>query len=150
MADLLTHKRARFDYEILEEFEAGIQLFGNEVKALREKLGKLDGSHITVRGGEAYLMNAEIPPYQPKNTAKDYDARRNRRLLLTRKELDILAAKEAEKGLAIIPISLYHKGRTIKVRIAVARGKKKADKRESLKKREAMKDMARIMKVRMR
>jgi SsrA-binding protein len=150
MADILTHKRARHDYEILDQFEAGIQLFGGEVKSLRANQGKLEGSHVTVRGGEAFLIGMEIPPYQPKNSPKEYDAKRNRRLLLTRKEIEIIGGKEAEKGLTIIPLSLYHKGRTIKVRLAIARGKKKVDKRESLKKREAMKDMARAMKARMR
>ena len=87
MANLIEHKRINFDYELLESFEAGVQLFGTEVKSLRAHHGKLEGAHITVRGGEAFLMNAEIPPFQAANTAKSYEATRNRRLLLTKKEL---------------------------------------------------------------
>ena len=147
MANLIEHKKAHFDYEILEQFEAGIQLFGGEVKSLRDHRGKLEGAHITVRGGEAFLLNAEIPLYQPANeTGGGYEPTRNRRLLLTRKELADLATQEEKAGLTIIPLSMYNKGRVIKVRIGVARGKKKSDKRASIMKREHLRDIAREVK----
>lgn len=146
MANLIEHKRAHFDYEIMETFEAGVQLFGTEVKSLREHRGKLEGAHVTVRGGEAFLLNAEIPAFQPANTAKGYEPSRNRRLLLTKKELGELAKAEDTKGLTIVPLSMYNKGRVIKLKFAIARGKKKADKRETIKKREAIRDIAREVK----
>ena len=76
---LIEHKKARFDYEILEEFEAGLELLGHEVKALRQAQGKLEGAHVIIRGGEAYVTGMSIPPYQPKNTPKDYDPHQTRR-----------------------------------------------------------------------
>ena len=146
MANLIEHKRAHYDFEILEQFEAGLQLFGTEVKSLREHRGKLEGAHITVRGGEAFLMNAEIPPFQAANVGKGYEPTRNRRLLLTQKELKELAKAEEEKGLTLVPLSMYNKGRMIKLRLAIARGKKKGDKREAIKKRESLRDIARAVK----
>jgi SsrA-binding protein len=146
MANLIEHKRVNFDYELLEQFEAGVQLFGTEVKSLRANRGKLEGAHVTVRGGEAFLMNAEIPPFQPANTEKGYEPTRNRRLLLKKKELEELAKAEASSGLTIVPISMYNKGRVIKLRLAIARGKKKGDKRETIKKRESLREIGRALK----
>ena len=116
------------------------------MKSLRDHRGKLEGAHITVRGGEAFLLNAEIPAYQPGNTSGDYEPKRNRPLLLTKKELAELATQEEKAGLTIIPLSMYNKGRVIKVRIGVARGKKKSDKRASIMKREHLRDIARVVK----
>lgn len=146
MANLLEHKKARFNYEILETFEAGIELLGPEVKSVRAKQGSLEGAHITVRGGEAYLIGAHIPPYQPSNTPKDYNPDRIRKLLLTKKELSLLAGQESKKGLTIVPISVYNKGRKMKLQVAIARGKKKFDKRETTKKRESDREIRREMK----
>ena len=146
MANLIEHKRAHFDYEILEQFEAGMQLFGTEVKSLRAHRGKLEGAHVTVRGGEAFLMNAEIPAFQPTNATKGYEPARNRRLLLTKKEIAELATAEEKAGLTIVPLSMYNKGRTIKLRLAIARGKKKTDKRQTIMKREHLRDIAREVK----
>jgi SsrA-binding protein len=148
MTNLAEYKKATFNYQILEEFEAGIELSGQEVKSVRNNRATIDGSHITIRGGEAFLIGASIPPFQPANAASGYDAMRNRRLLLNKKELAELARGEEQKGLTVIPISMYNKGRLIKVRVAIARGKKKFDKRETLKKREADRDIAREAKVR--
>ena len=148
MSNLAEYKKATWNYEILEEFEAGIELSGQEVKSVRNNRATIDGSHVTVRGGEAFLIGASIPPYQPGNAPQGYDAMRNRRLLLNKKELAQLARGEEQKGLTVIPISMYNKGRLIKVRVAVAKGKKKFDKRESLKKRESDRDIARAVKVR--
>ena len=143
---LIQNKKAHFNYEILEKITAGIELLGLEVKTLRGKSGSLDGAYVTVRGGEAYLIGATIPPFQPGNTPKEYDPKRNRRLLLTKKEIANLAGTETKKGLTIIPISVYNKGRKIKVDIAIARGKKEFDKRETLKKRESEREINRTLK----
>jgi SsrA-binding protein len=141
---LIENRKARFNYELLEKMEAGIELLGFEVKALRNKQGSLDGAYVIVRGGEAFLVNSFIPPYQPKNTPKEHDPRRNRKLLLTKKELAELAGAESKKGLTIVPLSVYNKGRKVKVGIAIARGKKKYDKRETIKKRDTEREMRRL------
>ncbi len=133
---LITNRRARFDYDILETFEAGLSLLGTEVKSLRKGQGKLDGSYVVIRGGEALLVGASIPAFQQKNTSPSYDPERARTLLLTEKELKELELKSEKQGLTIVPLSLYNKGRLLKLEIAVARGKKKADKRQSIMKRE--------------
>ncbi|MBI2476485.1 MAG: SsrA-binding protein SmpB [Candidatus Taylorbacteria bacterium] len=146
MTTFIHNKKAAFDYELLEKFTAGVELFGFEVKALRRKQGSLEGAYVTVRGGEAYLMHATVPPFQPGNTPKDYDPTRNRRLLLTKKEIARLASHESQKGLTIVPVSVYNSGRKLKVEIAIARGKKKFDKRETLKKREASREIERTLK----
>ncbi len=143
---LVENKKAHLNYEILEEYEAGLELLGGEVKALRAKLGKLDGSHITVRGGEAYLIGASIPPYQSGNTPADYEPMRNRKLLLTKKEITILGEHESQKGLTIVPLRVYNKGRHLKLALGVARGKKKYDKRATLKERDTKRDMDRTLK----
>lgn len=142
---LIENRKAHFNYEFLEKLDAGIELFGFEVKSLRAKLGSLDGAYAIVRGNEAFLVNVYIPAYQPKNAPKGYDERRNRKLLLTRKEIDALLGAESKKGLTIVPISVYNKGRKLKVSLAIARGKKKFDKRETIKKRETERDIRRDM-----
>ena len=146
MAVYIKNKKAGLKYEILEKFEAGVKLLGFEVKAVKNKMGSLEGSHISVRGGEAILLNANLPPYQPKNTPPDYDPVRNRRLLLTKKEISRLAGLESQRGLTIIPLSVYSKGKKIKVEVAVVRGKKKYDHRETLKRKTAQREIDREMK----
>ena len=146
MANLIEHKRVNFDYELLEQFEAGVQLFGTEVKSLREHRGKLEGAHITVRGGEAFLIGADIPAFQTANAGKGFEATRNRRLLLKKHELEELAKAEESKGLTLVPLSMYNKGRVIKLRLAIARGKKKGDKRDTIMKRESLREIARTVK----
>lgn len=143
---LIQNKKAFFDYTINERYEAGIELLGVEVKALRAKHASLEGSHVTVRGGEAYLIGATINPYQPNNMPKDYDATRNRRILLTKEEIAELAKAEDTKGLTIVPISVYNKNRKLKVELGIGVKKKTHDKRETLKKREADRDIARDIK----
>jgi len=133
---LIENKKARFDYEILEKYDAGLELLGTEVKSIRSKRGSLDGAHITVRGNEAYIIGMFIPPIQEKNAPKDFDPYRNRRLLMTKSEIMALGGHESKKGLTIIPLSLYNSKRLIKLSIALAKGKKAPDKRESIKKRE--------------
>jgi SsrA-binding protein len=142
----LSNKKAYFDFEITETIPAGIELFGFEAKALRAGQGSIVGARIMPRGGEAYLVGATIPPLQLANTPADFDPTRNRRLLLTKKEIARLTSVEKEKGLTIVPISVYNKGRFIKVDIGIARGKKKFDKRETIKKRESDRETRRTLK----
>jgi SsrA-binding protein len=148
MSTLIEYKKAGLKYERLEEFEAGIELLGFEVKALRAKQGSLDGARVVIRGGEAYISGMSIPPYQASNTPKGYDADRARRLLLKKSELFRLAEQDSKKGLTIVPIELYTKGRNVKARIALVRGKGKADKREDLKRRDAKREAERVIKSR--
>lgn len=137
MANYAENRKVRFNYEILEKYEAGIELLGTEVKSVRGGKMSLEGAFVVIRGGEAFLINAHIQPYQPKNTPEDYDELRNRKLLLTKKEIEELAESEKNKSLTIVPISVYNKNRKIKLEIALAKGKKKFDKRETIKKRES-------------
>ncbi len=143
---LISNKKAHFNYEILETYTAGIELFGYEVKSLKKGQGSLEGSHVTVRGAEAYIVGMFVPPYQPANTPTDYDPYRNRKLLLHKKEIEVLGKVENKKGLTIVPLSVYNKGSKIKLDIASAKGKKKFDKRETLKKRDSDRDIARDLK----
>lgn len=145
---LVEYKKAGLRFERLEEFEAGIELFGHEVKALRAKQGSLDGSRIIVRGGEAYLAGATIPPYQATNTPKGYDPARTRRLLLKKPQIAQLADAESKKGLTVVPIEVYNKGRNLKLRVAIVRGKGKADRREDLKRQDAKREAERVIKNR--
>jgi SsrA-binding protein len=145
MAHYAENRKARFDYEILEKYETGIELLGTEVKSVRSGRMSLEGAFVIVRGGEAYLINSNIPPYQAKNAPKDYDPLRNRRLLLTKKEISELAKSE-KTNLTIVPISVYNKGRKIKLEIALVKGKKKRDKRESIKKRDTDREIRRTLK----
>ncbi len=144
--NLIEHKKAHLNFELIKEFEAGIELLGHEVKTLRSRHGKIEGAHVIVRGGEAFLVGASLPPYQQTNTPGDYDPDRTRRLLLTKQELAELAEYEQQKGLTIIPISVYNKGAKLKVRIAVARGRKKFDKRAVLKERDVKREIDRTLK----
>ena len=146
MANYTENRKARFNYEILEKYEAGIELLGTEVKSVRGGQMSLEGAFVIIRGGEAFLINANIPPYQAKNVGADYDPLRNRKLLLTKKEIAELAGNDKNKSLTIVPISVYNKGRKIKVEIALVKGKKKFDKRETLKKRDADREMRREIK----
>jgi SsrA-binding protein len=150
MATYIKNKKALFNYEVTEKFQAGMELLGHEVKAIRANMGALEGSHVVVRGGEAFLVGATIPPYQPNNTPKDYDPGRSRRLLLTKKELAELSNQESKKGLTIVPISVYNAGRNLKLEIGVARGKKKFDKREDIKKKDTKRDIEREAKHKLR
>lgn len=145
MSNYADNRKARFDYEILEQFEAGIELLGSEVKSVREGKMSMAGSFISVRGGEAFLLGSEVAAYQPKNSGPDYDPKRARKLLLEKDEIIKLAEVESTKGLTIVPLSVYNKGRFIKCSVAIARGKKEFDKRESIKKRDTERDLKRSL-----
>lgn len=146
MHTLAANKRARFDFELLDTYEAGIELLGHEVKSIRAGKASLAGAHVVVRGGEAYLVNATIQPFQQANTDPAYDPERPRKLLISKKEIDLLAQKSERQGLTVVPVSMYNKKQHIKLQIAVARGKKKHDKRESIKARDTKRDIERTLK----
>lgn len=146
MQILLENKKAYFDYEILEKFVAGLALKGFEVKSLKNKRGNLAGSRVIIRGSEAFVVGMEIPPYQPKNTAADYEPQRTRKLLLTKKEISYLEGKSRERGLTLIPLKLYNIKGLIKLEFAVVKGKKKYDKREKIKERETKRKIERSLK----
>lgn len=135
------NKKAYFDYEVLEEFEAGISLNGQEVKSIKLGRANLSGSFVIIRNGEAFLIGCNIPPYQPKNAPADYEPERNRKLLLKKSEIKYLIGKTRQKGLTLIPIRVYSKNAKIKVLFGVAKHRKKFDKRETIKKREQEREM---------
>ncbi len=143
---ILINKKAKRDYSFLKDYSAGIELRGFEVKSIRTGKANMRGAHIVIRGNEAFLVGMTISPYQIANTPDDYDPERVRRLLLTKKEIIELAEYEKQKGLTIVPLSLYNSKGLIKVSLAVARGKKKYDKREEVKKRDADRKIKRTLK----
>ena len=151
---LISNDKERFDYEILETLEAGVILQGQEVKAIRTGKASIKGSYVKIfpaspSGGnnEAYLLGAQIAPYQPGNAPKDYDPQRTRKLLLKKSELKYLLGKSQERGLTLIPLKLYDHHGLIKLEIGVGKGKKKYDKRESIKKRETQRIIGRAMQT---
>lgn len=146
MSVYITHKKATFDFDILSTYEVGISLLGTEVKSIRNKHGKLEGAFVIVRGGEAFLVGASIPAYQHANATKSYDPERPRTLLLTKKEVREIEDKSEKQGLTIVPIKLYNKGSKLKLEIAIARGKKKHDKRHSIRERDVNRDIARELR----
>ncbi len=146
MPRIVTNKRARFDYEILETFEAGLVLTGQEVKSARLGNVKLTGSYVTIGHNGARLLNARISPYPFAGHLEGYEPEQSRQLLLKAKQIDYLREKSATEGLTIVPVSLYTKGRHLKLEIGLARGKKKYDKRASIKKREIDREIARFTK----
>ena len=140
------NKRAHFDFDILETIEAGLVLLGTEVKSIRNGRVKIDGSYIVVKDGEVQLVGANIPAFQPKNTPASYNPDRPRKLLITQKELEKLEQLTSKQGLTAVPLSLYNSGRNIKLSFGIAKGKKKADKRESIKARDVKREIERTLK----
>lgn len=145
---LLENKKAVFDYEILEKFEAGIQLLGFEVKSLKMKQGSLAGGRVVIRNNEAFVVGMQVPPYQPKNISADYDPYRTRKLLLRKSEIDYLEGKANQKGLTTVPLNVYTKDGFIKISFCLARGLKKYDKREKIKERDVKREIGRKFKIR--
>lgn len=140
---LTENRKARFDYDIIDTFHAGIELEGQEVKSVKSGKANLAGSYAIIRSNELWLLNAHIPPYQPKNTAKEYDPARTRRLLLHRHEIANLAGKLHEKGLSLLPLKLYAEKGFVKAELGLGRARKKHDKRELLKTRAVKREMDR-------
>lgn len=138
------NKKARFEYEILETFQAGIKLTGPEVKSVRAGHVQLVGSYVIVRGHHVSLLNAHISPYKPA-ALNNAEPTRSRDLLLRKSEIEKIATK-VESGLTCVPLSIYLKNNLIKVEIAIAKGKKLHDKRRTIKERESNRAIARAMK----
>jgi SsrA-binding protein len=147
MKILAENNKIGFDYQILETFEAGIVLYGFEVKAIKIGHVSLKGSYVVIKNNEVYLLNALVPPYQQANAPADYDAQRSRKLLLNKKEIRSLIGKSRVKGLTLVPIRLYTKKSKIKLEFGVAKGKRKIDKRETIKKRDTEREEGRDFRV---
>ena len=128
--------KAGFDYEILETLEAGIVLKGYEVKSIKTGKVSIKGSYVKILNGEPFLVGATISPYQEANTPDDYDPQSSRKLLLSKKQISVLVGTSQAHGLTLIPLKLYDKKGFIKLLIGIARGKKKYDKRETIKKKD--------------
>lgn len=146
MTTYIDNRKAHFNYSIEETFEAGIELMGYEVKSVKKGQGNINSAFCIIRGGEAFIVGLHIPPYQPNNTDPTYDPDRTRKLLLSKKEIKKMGDKDDIKGLTLVPLSMYSKGRHIKVSVAVAKGKKVFDKRETIKNRDLDREMAREYK----
>ena len=144
---LVQNRQARFNYEILERVEAGIALEGTEVKSIREGKANIKEAYADIRNGEAWLLGAHISPYSHGNIT-NHEPLRERKLLLNAVEIHRLQGKVMEKGLTLVPLSLYLKGRLIKLELGVGRGKKLGDKREDIKKRDQEREIHRAIKDR--
>ena len=143
------NRKARFDYEILETFEAGVALLGTEVKAIREGQGNLRDSYARVDGSEVWLLNMHISPYSHRGSAA-HEERRQRKLLLHRHEIRKLIGRVAERGLTLVPLELYFKKGRVKLLLGLARGKQTHDKRETIRRRETDRETRAAVKERSR
>lgn len=146
MPTLAVNKKARHDYEILETVEAGLALLGHEVKSVRDGGMSLQGAYVSLRGGAVWLIGAHIPKYKPAGPLEGHDPDRTRQLLLHKREIGRLMGKLQQKGLTLVPISVYTCGSKIKVEVGLARGKKQFEKREQIKKRDLDRDVRRFLK----
>lgn len=143
MKNLVINKKASFDYDFLEKFEAGIVLSGAEIKAIKTGKANLAGSFAIIRNNEAFLLNLSIAPYQPKNMEASYSPDKTRKLLFHQKQIFYLSSLLKQKNLTLVPLRMYNKHGLIKVELALAKGKKKFDKREAIKKRDIKKRIER-------
>ena len=146
MRTLATNKKALFDYQILDKHEAGLVLSGGEVKSAKAAHLSLKGSFVTIHDNEFYLTNATITKYPFSNPHHAYDPSRSRKLLLKKAEIKSLIGKMQVKGLTLVPLRVYTKGRLVKLEFALARGKKTYDKRSDIAKKEAQRKMERAIK----
>jgi len=146
MGILAKNRRAAFDYKLLDKYNAGIVLTGQEVKSVKTGHISLKGSFVTLKNNELYLTNAAIPPYKHAGELKNYDSSRSRKLLLKKSEIKSLIGKIRARGLTLVPIQVYTKKSLIKLQFAVARGKKQYDKRENIKKKETQRKIKRTLK----
>jgi len=135
------NRRARFDYEISQTYEAGIELEGHEVKSAKGGRFQIAGAHVLIRGGEAWLVNSHVPPYQAGNTPADYEEDRARRLLLSKGEIKELQGALIDKSRHLVPLRAYLKRGFIKLELGIGRTRKKSDKREAIKKRTHQREM---------
>ncbi|MDD4990261.1 MAG: SsrA-binding protein SmpB [Candidatus Pacebacteria bacterium] len=146
MQTLAENKKAFFDYEILEKYQAGIVLTGQEVKSIKGGRISLAGSFVVLKDSEVFLLNADVPPYQPNNLREEYNQKRSRKLLLQKSEINELIGKSRQKGLTMVPLRVYNHKSKIKVEFAIVKGKRKVDKREKIKNREADREIERTIK----
>lgn len=137
MKILATNKRAIYDYEILEKIEGGLVLAGYEVRSIKNGHMSLKSAYVTIKNGELFLTNANISPYQPANTPENYNPTGPRKVLAHKRQIKSLIGKISQRGLTLVPLRVYSKNRFIKLEFALGKGKKKIDKRENIKKREA-------------
>jgi SsrA-binding protein len=140
------NRQARYLFEILETYEAGIELVGTEVKSIRAGKVNLRDGYAFIRNGEAWLTNVHISPYEAGGTHFNHEPRRTRKLLLHRQEINKLIGLTEQKGLTLVPLKMYFKSGRVKIVIGLGKGKKLHDKRESVKQRDDKRDMARAMK----
>ena len=146
MTTIARNNQAKFDYELIQKYEAGLSLFGHEVKSIRTGNISLKGAFVTLKGEELFLTNALIPLYKHAGNIKEYDPNRSRKLLVKKIEIRSIIGKKKQAGLTLVPIRVYTKGKLIKIEFALARGKSKHDKRHSIKKRETDRSIARALK----
>jgi len=144
-SDIVSNRKARHDYEFLETFEAGIALQGTEIKSLRDGGGSLNEAYVRILKGELWLIGCSIAPYRYGNI-HNHEERRDRKLLMHKREIERLRASVQEKGLTLVPLSLYFKEGRVKIRIALAKGKKTVDKRATIKERDEKRHMAHVRK----
>ncbi len=147
--DVATNRRARHKYELLDRFEAGIELVGTEVKSLREGKAQIGDAYAAVERGEVWLRNAHIPPYEPASR-ENHDPERPRKLLLHRYEIERLIGRSQRRGLTIIPTRIYFKGPRAKVELALARGKQQRDRRREIRDRDVRREIEREHRGRLR
>lgn len=140
----IENRTAYFNYEILEKFEVGIDLLGSEVKSVREGQVSLNEAFVHIRDGQMFLVNAHIHPYQ--NSAEKVSPLRTRKLLMHKKEILSLAGRINTNGLTLVPLSMYNKGNIFKLEVGIGKGKKKWDKRESIKKKDQQRDIEQIFR----
>jgi SsrA-binding protein len=137
------NKKALFNYEVLEKYEAGLVLFGQEVKSIKTGHINLSGSYVVFNRAEPFLTGVKIPPYQPNNAGADYNETRQKKLLLNKKEIDYLMGRTKTKGFSLIPLKIYEKSGRIKLEFGLAKGKKKFDKKDKIKNRDVERDINR-------
>jgi SsrA-binding protein len=140
------NRQARFEYEILETFETGLELLGSEVKSIRQGKVNLRDGFALIRDGEVWLHNVHISPHETTNKAYNHEAKRTRKLLMRRDEIRKLIGKVEQQGLTLVPLKMYLKRGWIKLNLALVKGKKLHDKRESVKRKEAKREIERAMK----
>ena len=146
MKVLAENKKAYFNFEILEKFEAGISLFGQEVKSLKAWGTNLTGTYVVIKREEAFWVGASIPPWQPKNIGGSYNPQRDRKLLLKKSEIKYLIGKSKQKGLTLVPLRLYTKNEKIKLEFGLGKIRKKSEKKELIKKREIEREIQRALR----
>jgi|TARA_B110000263_G_scaffold155583_1_gene135086 SsrA-binding protein len=143
---LAKNRKAYYDYEIIDKFEAGIILNGPEIKSIRNSNLSISESRVIINKGEAWLIGCHVAEYKFDSSSANYDPIRERKLLLHKKQIDRLGGTKSQQGLTIIPLSVYLKRNLVKIEIALARGKKKFDKRASIKEKDSNRDIARVLK----